>query len=179
MPSFAYLFCENNIRGKLNIERLNKDGIPPGAAWGEIQKANNIYLDDNRKIIATDYLLEPRTPRKVIIAGDNDTPSLLAEKSASIDVLVHEATYTDAIAQKVGQGPQHSSAKLVAEFAESSAIKNLILMHFSSRFQDGDSASPSINDIENEARAHYSGNLFLANDLDVYTLDTTGYLNKR
>ena len=38
--------------------------------------------------------------------------------------------------------------------------------------------SPSIADIYQEAKAHYSGNLFLANDLDEYQLNKSNELKK-
>ena len=44
--------------------------------------------------------------------------------------LVHEATYTEEMAQKAGD-VGHSYAKLVATFAESVQLPNLVLMQFS------------------------------------------------
>jgi len=59
-------------------------------------------------------LLESRKPRKIIVSGDNDNPRLLAECSKSAHVLIHEATYTEDVAEKAGKWPQHSSAKIVS-----------------------------------------------------------------
>jgi ribonuclease Z len=93
-------------------------------------------------------------------------------------VLIHESTYTDDVANKVGKGPQHSSAKMIAQFANEASIRHLILTHFSPRYQDKDKGSPSIDDIEKEAKKYYTGNLFLANDLDIFYLNTDGELHK-
>ncbi|WP_444997437.1 hypothetical protein [Aliikangiella sp. IMCC44359] len=93
-------------------------------------------------------------------------------------MLVHESTYTEEIAQKVGPGPQHSSAKSIAKFAELHQLTNLILTHFSARYQDDSSQSPCIKDIENEASTYFTGKLFLANDLDCYSLNTKSELSK-
>lgn len=131
-----------------------------------------------------------RRPRKIIVAGDNDTPSLLAEMTKTADVLVHEATYTADVALKIGKGPQHSTAKQVAEFAQVFGITNLILTHFSSRYQGQNdnkvdnqsfvkpwiSHKLSINAIASEAKQSYQGKLFLANDLDVFHLSREGEL---
>lgn len=178
VPSFAFVFSEKNIAGKLNIPKLEKDGIEPKTHWGDIQKGLDVLLPDGRKISGADYLLAARKPRKIIIAGDNDNPELLAEESKSADVLVHEATYTESTAIKIGKGPQHSSAKQVAQFAEENMLSSLILTHFSPRYQSNHDLNPSIKDIENEALQYYSGNLFLADDFDVYHLDITGKLAK-
>jgi ribonuclease Z len=78
---------------------------------------------------------------------------------------------------KVGSKPQHSSAKQVAEFAQQNQIKNLVLTHFSARYGYDENKSPSITDIRDEAIKYYNGNLFLANDFDVYHLDKQGLLS--
>ncbi len=186
VPSFAYSFIEKKIYRKLDIDKLKTADITPGPAWGEIQRGNDVLLPDGRDVCGKDYLLPARSPRKIIIAGDNDTPSLLKQSAETADVLVHEATYTEDIAAKVGNEPQHSTAKQVAEFATESAIAGLILTHFSCRYQGkGDNncvgwrlpaKKQSINAIASEARQFYKGNLFLANDLDVFHLSREGEL---
>jgi ribonuclease Z len=93
-------------------------------------------------------------------------------------VLVHEATYTVPVAQKIGPVPQHSTAQAVAEFAQAARLPNLVLTHFSARYQDNPAHTPSIADVEAEARACYGGRLFLARDLESYRLDKEGLLTK-
>jgi ribonuclease Z len=63
----------------------------------------------------------------------------------------------------------------VAAFAQEKGIPNLVLTHFSPRYQQQGGAL-SMAEIEAEARSVYSGNLFLAKDLDRYTLDKQGCL---
>lgn len=89
-------------------------------------------------------------------------------------MLVHEATYTEEVLQKIGPGPQHSSAMRVAQFAAGAGVRNLVLTHFSPRYQDGGPLPLSL--LEDEARAQYGGQLLLARDLDHYVLDRTGAL---
>jgi ribonuclease Z len=124
---------------------------------------------------ARDYLLPPRKRRKIIFGGDNDTPELLAAEARDADVLVHEATYTEEILHKVGPGPQHCSARRVARFASDANVPNLVLTHFSPRYQQ-DGAGLSMADIAAEAREVYEGRLFLADDLDRYALDRKSVL---
>ena len=177
-PSYGYSFVENDIRKKLDTNKLESLGVPRGPLWGKLQAGESILLDNGKELKAEDCYLENKAPRKVIICGDNDTPALIREESASADLVVHEATYTSQIAEKVGAGPQHSSAKIVADFAESTGLKNLILTHFSARYQPDKDKPDSIFDIENEARNNYSGNLFIANDFDVYHLDKQGCVKR-
>lgn len=177
VPSFSYHFIENNISAQLDTNKLNQEGIEAGPIWGRIQSEKEFILPNGKKRQSSDYLLPPRSPRKIIVAGDNDTPSLLSKYAEQANVLIHEATFTTDIAEKIGDGPQHSTAKKVAQFAEESGIPNLLLSHFSSRYQDVGDEKGSICEIENEAKANYSGNLFLANDLDRFHLDTEGNLS--
>ncbi|MFP3442251.1 hypothetical protein R0K18_31425, partial [Pantoea sp. SIMBA_133] len=86
------------------------------------------------------------------------------------------ATYTEEMAEKAGD-VGHSYAKLVAAFAESIKLPNLVLTHFSPRYQFSPNASPSIEDIRKEAEGAYSGSLFLARDFGEYTLEKTGYFS--
>ena len=148
-----------------------------GPAWGELQQGRDVLLPDGRTVHAEDYLAPPRKSRKIIVGGDNDTPSLLADEARDADLLVHEATYTEAILHKIGPGPMHSSAAMVARFAQQAGLPNLVLTHFSPRYLDRPGNGPlSLDDIEREARAHYHGTLALARDLDRYELGKDGML---
>ena len=176
VPSYAYCFIEKNISGKLNIQKLKEEGIESGPVWKNLQKGNDVLLSSGKKLKSKDFLLRPRNPRKVIVAGDNDTPELLAKSAKMANVLIHEATYTADVAEMVGEGPQHSTAKNVSQFAWKHAIPNLILTHFSPRYQDSNKKGHSILEIESEAKAFYDGNLFLAKDFDFYQLKPDGEL---
>ncbi|MFC5511728.1 MBL fold metallo-hydrolase [Massilia jejuensis] len=175
VPSFAFAFTEKSIVRRLDTAKLERDGIASGPGWGQLQRGEDIDLPDCRVARSADYLLPGRRQRKVIVAGDNDTPSLLAEQAQDAQLLVHEATYTEDVLQKIGPGPQHSSARATAAFAQEAGLPNLILTHFSPRYQQAGNG-PSMADIEAEARAAYRGNLFLASDLQRYALDRHGVL---
>jgi ribonuclease Z len=177
VPSYAYSFTEKTVERKLDADKLKKAGVPRGPLWGQLQQGQDAQLPGGRVLHANEYLLPPRKRRKIIIGGDNDRPELLAAEARDADVLVHEATYTEAILHKVGPGPQHSSAMQVARFAAGANIPNLVLTHFSPRYQQ-EGGGLSMADIEAEARAAYKGRLFLADDLDRYALDRQGVLTE-
>lgn len=180
IETYAYSFTEAAVERKLDIGKLRAGGVPAGPAWGEIQQGRNVVLDDGRSLVAEHYLAPPRRSRKIIVAGDNDAPELLAHEAASADLLVHEATYTEEILHKVGPGPQHSSAAMVARMAQGAALPNLILTHFSPRYLDhnaGNKKVLTLDDIEREARKHYTGTLALARDLARYELRKDGGLH--
>jgi ribonuclease Z len=177
MPSWAYSFTEREVERRLDPDKLAAAGVARGTAWGRLQRGEDVLLDDGRLVASKDVLQTPRKPRKIIVGGDNDRPELLMDEARSADVLVHEATYTEAVRLKVGPGPQHSSALMTARLAQQAGLPNLVLTHFSPRYQDHPApGQDGIADVEAEARAVYSGQLFMARDFDRYELDKQGWL---
>ena len=177
VPSYAYHFSETNKMRSLNQDKLLADAITRGPVWEKIRRNDQVKLENGQVIHSEDYLLAIRAQRRVIIAGDNDTPELLASFTESLNVLVHEATYTDEALKKVTvEKVRHSSAKIVSSFAHKYAIDHLILTHFSSRYTTGRKNSASLHAIEKEARSYYKGKLYLAKDFDIFNLDHSGNL---
>ncbi|WP_203143401.1 ribonuclease Z [Marinobacter mangrovi] len=176
VPTVAYQVTERHLERHLLTEKLQEDGIPAGPAWGELQRGQDVTLDDGRVLRSTDYVTVNRSPRRIVVGGDNDTPELLTDACRGAQVLVHESTYTQEVSDRVGPWPQHSSAEQVARFAEAVGLPNLVLTHFSSRYQFNHPSAPLIDEIEQEARRFYSGNLNLARDLATYMLDRDGRL---
>jgi ribonuclease Z len=165
-PSFGFKFSFEKTTWKVDSDALRARGVPAGPAWGQLQHGKDVQLDDGTVLAAAEFRSEHTERAAAVIGGDNDTPSLLAEACQGADLLVHEATYTEAILQKVGPGPQHSSVQRTASFAATAAVPNLILTHFSARYDNPEGMA----EVEAEACQHYSGTLFLARDFDTYEL---------
>lgn len=172
-PSYAYGFTETKVDAALDVDKLAQKRIPRGPLWGQLKQGFDVEFEGER-LKSHDYLIFKHKPRKVVIAGDNDQPDLLFDACAGAQVLVHEATYTEEMAQKAGD-VGHSYAQLVGAFAESVQLPNLVLTHFSPRYQLHPLASPAIEDIRKEALRVYSGSLYLARDFGEYTLDKAGH----
>jgi ribonuclease Z len=169
IPSYAYCLREVTTQKRLDVDRLAVI-VPRGPAWGALQRGETVYLEDGTPLDPQAFLLPAPTPARLVIAGDNDTPELLAERCRDTDVLVHEATYVDDLLNARRAVWQHSSAGQVARFAAQHDLPNLVLTHFSARFQTDPQASVSITDVEREARSVYTGRLHLARDFDVFEL---------
>src|SRR5690606_272913 len=170
VPCFGYLVEERRIEKSLLIDKLVADGVPPSKAWGQLHKGEDVTLEDGRHFYSKDYTQLKRRPRKVIIGGDNDKPELLHQVCSKAHLLIHEATYTQAVSDHVGPAPQHSSAEQVARFAQAVGLPNLILTHFSARYQFSHDTAPLIDEIAAQARKFYRGNLHRAKDVAEFEL---------
>lgn len=175
VPSWAYVFDEINPEPRLDVERLQANNIPRGPLWGELAQGRSVEYA-GRLVEPRDYLRPSRPGRRVIVCGDNDRPELLAAVAKGADVLVHEATFTQPVIERSQTNYGHSTAAAVAQFAEVAELPNLVLTHFSARYQNNPQRNPSINDVREEAASHYNGRLILAADLQRYRLGREGEL---
>lgn len=177
VPCYGYSFTEARPDPRLDIDKLDRDGIPRGPLWGQLIHGIDVQYE-GRTLRSDDYLIFGRPPRRVVVGGDNDRPELLAEACRSAQVLVHEATYTQAVAGDARGDFGHSTAAAVAAFAQSAGIANLVLTHFSARYQADPKRGLSIEEIRAEAAARYQGRLFLAEDFARFHLEREGELQR-
>ena len=184
VASYGFAMTETISRRTLNTDKLTAAGIPASALWGRLQQGEDVVTEDGRKLYSEDYVDNDSQRTRVVIAGDNDTPERLREAVAGADLLVHEATYTHEVLNKIQAknpdfDPMHSSAQLVGQFAQKYELKNLILTHFSARYQSFDnpqSSTPNMAHIRLDAQSAYAGNLWLAADFDQYMVNGTADL---
>ena len=169
VPSYAYKISHGRAETHLNRTQLLQDGLPAGPVWGMLQQGRDVVAN-GQTYAANTYLSHSHPKVCVLVGGDNDSPELLRDACDGVQVLVHEATYTQAIADKVGALPMHSSAKQTASFAAAVAVPNLVLTHFSARYADEAALQP----LYQEAQQHYHGHLFLAADFAHYRLHADG-----
>ncbi|MDO5651828.1 MAG: ribonuclease Z [Moraxella sp.] len=184
--SYGFSITQIIKSNKLNIEKLNNNHIEK-SKWKDILYANEknkSIMIDNHNIIPQDYINSQTKQLKIVIAGDNDTPKLLTKAVKNAKAMVHEATYTHEIMQKImtrgdeAFNPQHSSAKMVAQFAQSVDLPILLLTHFSPRYASFDNASshkPNMGHIKAEVSEYYQGQLILAKDFLSVLIDENGY----
>src|SRR5690554_6468014 len=173
---WAYRLQEAHVPVRLDTERLQAEGVMPSPLYSHLQQGEQVKLPDGRELDGQEYCIASHPARAVVVAGDNDRPELLGRACEGVQLLVHEATYTEAVLQQVGPEPQHSCAAQVARFAQAYSIPALLLTHFSPRYllRPKRPRDLSVELLRAEAAEHYSGNLYLAQDFETYTIARTG-----
>ena len=175
VPSHAFRFRETRRPQRLDPAALAAAQVPRGALWGRLQAGEDV-VHQGRLLLGADFLQAAYPERRLVVAGDNEAPELLADACRGAQVLVHEATYAQAHIDKTGQSWGHSSAAGIAAFAEAQRLPALLLTHFSPRYQADPGRSPSIEELRQEAATCYSGELHLAEDFSRFRLDRQGRL---
>ena len=179
VASYGFGITQTITRRSLNTDKLIADSIQASALWGKLQQGEDVMTDDGRMLRSVDYVDNEISQTRAVIAGDNDTPERLKAAVVGADVLVHEATYTSDVLAKIQAknpdfDPMHSSAQLLGRFAEQVGVRNLIMTHFSARYQSFDnptSSTPNMAHIRLESESVYQGNLWLAHDFAQYMVN--------
>ncbi|MFT4542180.1 MAG: ribonuclease Z [Planctomycetota bacterium] len=177
VTSFAWKFSEFDTPGRFDAQRAREAGVPNGPLLGKLKAGETVTLPSGDQLSPVGLVGPPRAGRNVVIAGDNDDPASLLDRTGALDLFVHEATHTEAARAAAAKDIRHSTAARVAQAAED-RVRNLVLTHFSPRFTlaVNDDRPNSMKSVEDEARAHYKGELFLAQDHDAYRLNRDGAL---
>ncbi|MGI9275062.1 MAG: ribonuclease Z [Endozoicomonas sp.] len=179
VPSYGFRFTEKPGSRHLDTDKLEQLQVPKGPLWGELQHGNSVTLEDGSIIEPADVTLPAAVGRVVVVAGDNDQPELLHDAMQGANLLVHEATFTDEVYQKVGPKYMHSTARMVGEAAERAGIAHVILTHFSGRFRLSPHAGESsVEVLRREAQQFYSGNVELAEDYGCWELNRERQLRR-
>ncbi len=134
--TFAYAFIEKPRLGKFNPEKVRELGIPESNLWrklheGEIIEFNGKKIDPNKEGI-----VGPKKPgRKITFSGDLSPTKSLIDLGNNSDILIHEATFAEKLAE-IAKEKKHSTSVDAAMDAKEMKAKQLILTHISTRYQE-------------------------------------------
>jgi ribonuclease Z len=133
VPSLAYALIEKPRPGRFYPEKAEALGIPEGPLWSNIQQGHEIRLR-NGKIVKPEEVVGPaRTGRKIVYTGDTRPFENFAELAKGADLLIHDATLDDDLAEKANEDG-HSTPSQAAENAKKARVKQLVLTHISARY---------------------------------------------
>jgi ribonuclease Z len=134
ITSYSYLFEEKDRPGKFFPEKAKKIGIPEGELWHKLQLGKEVQVGD-RIVKPSEVLGEKRSGKKIGISGDTRPTKKLEEFFRDCDYLSFDSTFLSELQEKAVE-THHSTAKEAALLAKNANVSNLILTHFSARYND-------------------------------------------
>jgi ribonuclease Z len=134
-PSLAYAFLEKPRPGKFYPEKAAALGVPKGLLWSKLQHGESVALSDGRVVKPEEVTGQARRGRKIVYSGDTRPFKGFAKFAARADLVVHEATFDDALAEKA-ELDGHSTPSQAGLQAKRAKAKMLVLTHLSARYAD-------------------------------------------
>jgi ribonuclease Z len=153
IPTYGYRLVEPDGRRMLP-EKLAGLRIA-GPDVGRLQREGRIEVGD--RVVTVDEVSEPRRGQRFAFVMDTRLCDGVYALADSADLLVIEATYLDAEAD-LAAAHGHLTAAQAARVAAESAVRRLVLTHFSQRYDD-------LSRFADEAAAHFDGDIVIAEDL--------------
>jgi len=153
--AWSYGIYESPRPGRFHPKKARKLGVPEGELWGKLQKGE-VIEHDGRKIDSIQVTDPPRPGRRIIYSGDTSPTEGLLKLSRNADLLIHEATFLDELADRAAEDG-HTTALQAAQLAKEAMVELLVLTHISSRYPD-----PEV--VKAEASKVFS-NVLVAEDL--------------
>lgn len=133
--AWSYALEERQRPGRFHPDRAKELGVPEGYLWKRLQHGEDIRLGNGRVVKSEEVVDPPRPGRKIVYSGDTRPNKELERLAEDADVLIHEATFDDSMAERAGEDG-HSTAGQAAELAKRAGAHKLLLTHISSRYPD-------------------------------------------
>jgi ribonuclease Z len=135
VPSLAYVFVEKPRPGKFYPDKARALGVPEGELWSKLQHGEQVKLANGAVVKPEEVSGPMRRGRKIVYTGDTKPFENFARFAAGADLVIHEATLDDALAEKAAEDG-HSTPSQAAEAAAKAKAKKLVLTHISARYVD-------------------------------------------
>ena len=133
VPCAGYLFAEQPRRANLLKDKL-PDGLTP-QQLARLAQGEDLEADELQPGLRhADVAAPPPTPRRYAFFSDTLYTPALAALISGADLLYHEATFLEDLAERASQ-THHSTARQAAQLAHEAGVKRLLLGHFSSRYK--------------------------------------------
>jgi len=133
-PCSGWLFREKPKPRNIRKDKIEAYNIPISLIPG-IKAGADLSLIDGRVVPNEALTIPPPPPRSFAFCSDTAPSILVAQAVRDVDVLYHEATFTE---EHIAEAAIsfHSTARQAAGIAQSAGVKKLLLGHFSGRYTD-------------------------------------------
>jgi ribonuclease Z len=135
VDSYAYAFVEKPRPGKFYPKKAQALRVPKGELWSKLQSGEEITLPNGRVVKPCEVMGPPRAGRKIVYTGDTRPFEAFAKFAADADLVIHDSTFDDSLAEKAAVDG-HSTPSQAAQEAKAANAKQLVLIHISARYPD-------------------------------------------
>ena len=129
----GFLFQEKVGERKLNMDSILNHEIE-SCYYQKIKNGKDIPLEDGRIIPNSILTFDPIQPKSYAFCSDTVYHEAILPIIENVDVLYHEATFLDS-EEGLANKTLHSTAKEAARIALKANVKQLILGHYSTRYE--------------------------------------------
>lgn len=134
VPCHGFLFTEKPHKANILKEKIEAYNIPYQAIPA-IKNGGDYTTEDGRLIPHTELTQVAAISRKFAYCSDTMYSEAILPLIKGVDILYHEATFMHDLLPQA-QKTMHSTAQQAARIAKKAKAKQLILGHFSSRYDD-------------------------------------------
>jgi len=135
IPSLGYALTEKPRPGRFDPIKAKALGVPEGPLWAKLQHGDKVKILGGKVIKPEQVVGPPRLGKKIAYSGDTRPTENLVKLAENADLLIHEATLSDELAEKAREDG-HSTPSQAARTAKKARVKRLILTHVSARYRD-------------------------------------------
>lgn len=129
----GFLFQEKAGARKLNMDAVLNYEIE-SCYYQKIKNGKDITLEDGRIISNSELTFDPIPPKSYAFCSDTVYYETVIPIIENVDVLYHESTFLES-EESLAQKTLHSTAKEAARIALKANVKQLILGHYSTRYE--------------------------------------------
>ena len=141
VPSYGYRVTEKDKPGTFDIKKAEALKIPPGPIYSELQQGKKVLLD-GKSYDGKEFCGPPRRGESFVYCTDTVFSESAVSLSKNADLLVHESTFSKED-ESMAYEKLHSTTIMAAKTALLSNAKKLIITHFSPRYTNKNSITPS------------------------------------
>lgn len=160
IETYGFLFREKEPQLNVRKDVLAQHGFTL-TEIGALKRGEDVHREDGTVIPCSVATYRPYVPRSFAYCSDTAPFPELAQWVKGVDLLYHEATYLDALADQATQR-HHSTTLQAARCALEAGVGKLVIGHYSSRCSDRLA-------YEQECRTVFP-NSFAADDGDVFNI---------
>lgn len=159
VPTAGFLFKEKIRPNKIIPEMIDKYAIPT-ALIDSIKLGDDFYTAEGQLILNKELTIPAPSPRSYAYCSDTVFTESILPIIDQVNLLYHESTYLEKEASKA-VAYHHTTARQAATIAKKAKVGQLILGHFSSRYESLQEMLHEAQEVFQNAALAQEGNTYL------------------